>query len=139
LNRFVVDSSVAICWGLADETSPYADAVLQALQTHTARVPSLWPFEVANGLLMGERRGRLALADTQRVLADLAALPIDVELVTAERAAREVLDLARGERLTVYDAAYLELAMREGLPLATLDTQLKVAAAHVGVPEFDPS
>lgn len=138
MNQFVVDSSVALCWCLADETNPYADAVLLALQTHAARVPSLWPFEIANGLLMGERRARLTLADTQRALADLAVLPIEVELATSERATREVIDLARSERLTVYDAAYLELSMREGLPLATLDTQLKSAAAHLGVPAFDP-
>ena len=139
MNRFVVDSSVAVCWCLGDETNPYADAILRALRTHTARAPSLWPFEGANGLLMGERQGRLTIAESQRALADLAALPIDVELATAERATREVMELARSEGLTVYDAAYLELAMREGLPLATLDTQLKAAATRVGVTEFDPS
>jgi predicted nucleic acid-binding protein len=135
----VVDSSVSLSWCLGDETEEYAEAVLRAMGSHTAHVPVLWPFEVANGLWMSERRGRITAADTQRALADLAALPIEIEGYGHTRARGEVLALARQEGLTCYDAAYLELAMRQGLPLATLDGQLRDAAGRVGVPLFASS
>jgi len=138
LNRFVVDSSLSLAWHFADEGGPYAARTLRALDDGEALVPPLWPYEVANGLLLAERRRRTTPTDTQRILGLLGGLPIRIEGHGHERARREVLDLARQEGLTTYDAAYLELAMREGLPLATLDTQLKPAAAHLGVPEFDP-
>jgi predicted nucleic acid-binding protein len=93
---------------------------------------------VANGLLIGERRGRITPTDTARILALLVALPIRVDAAGHERARQEVIELARRERLTSYDAAYLELAIREGLPLATLDQQLREAAARAGVREFQP-
>ena len=88
---------------------------------------------------MAERRGRIQPAEIPRVLALLAPLPIQVQAAAHERARQEVLALARSEGLTCYDAAYLELAMREGLPLATLDGQLRDAAVRVGVPLFAPS
>lgn len=138
MRRFIVDSSVTLSWCFTDEADAYAEASLRALRAAEARTTSLWPFEVANGLLMGERRGRLTPADTQRALADLAALPIHVELTTPERALREGLLLARQEGLTVYDAAYLDLALREGLPIATLDRQMREAARRLGVAEFKP-
>jgi predicted nucleic acid-binding protein len=138
VNRLVVDSSVTMSWCLGDETDEYAAATLQALRTHTARVPCLWPFEVANGLWMAERRGRITLAEIQRALADVSALPIEVDGTGFGRAFQEVLGLARQEGLTAYDAAYLELAMREALPLATLDEPLRNAAVRVGVREFQP-
>lgn len=139
MSRIVVDSPVALSWCLADESEEYAADVLRALQMHTALVPVLWPFEVANGLWMSERRNRMTLADIQRALADLAALPIEIEGGGYLRARGEVLALARQEGLTCYDAAYLELAMREGLPLASLDGQLRDAAGRVGTALFQPS
>jgi predicted nucleic acid-binding protein len=139
VSEIVIDSSLTLSWCLGDESDGYAEAVLEALQTRTARVPCLWPFEVANGLWVNERRGRITLAEIQRALADLEALPIEVEATGYERAPRDVLALARQEGLTVYDAAYLELAMREGIPLATLDNALREAARRVGVPLFEPS
>ena len=139
MNRFVVDSSVSLSWCLGDESEEYAEAVLRAMQSHTALVPVLWPFEVANGLWMSERRGRMTVAETQRALTDLAALSIQIEGGGYTRARGQVLALARQEGLTCYDAAYLELAMREGLPLATLDGQLRDAAGRVGVPPFAPA
>lgn len=137
--RFVSDSSLTMAWYLEDEHEEYADAVHVALIGGVeAVVPPLWPYEVANGLRMAERRGRITPEETHRALALLEPLPIHVETTAHERARREVLDLARREGLTCYDAAYLELAIRHGLPLATLDEQLKEAAARVGVPEFRP-
>jgi len=140
MNRFVVDSSLTMAWYLEDEHDDYADATHAALIGGAeALVPPLWPYEVANGFRMAERRRRVQAAEIPRVLALLAPLPIRVQVTAHERAHREVLALALQEGLTCYDAAYLELAMREGLPLATLDGQLKAAAARVGVAEFDPS
>jgi predicted nucleic acid-binding protein len=138
LNCFVADNSLTLSWYFEDERGPYSVATLRALEDGEAVVPPLWPYEVANGLLIGERRGKITPNETTRILGLLAALPIRVESAGHERARQEVLELARRERLTSYDAAYLELAMREGLPLATLDRQLRDAAARVGVPEFLP-
>jgi predicted nucleic acid-binding protein len=135
---FVLDNSISLSWCLGDESDEYPTRVLLALRTTRARVPSLWPYEVANGLAVSERRNRLTPAGLQRALADLAALPIEVDPASHERGMGEVLALARQERLTAYDAAYLELAMREGLPIATLDQEIRAAAGRLGVELFDP-
>jgi predicted nucleic acid-binding protein len=139
VRRFVVDSSVALSWCFSDEADAYAEATLQALRSAEARAPSLWPFEVANGLWMGQRRGRLDATETQEALSALAVLPIQVEAATHQRALGAVLNLASQEGLTVYDATYLDLAQRERLPLATLDQQIRQVAARLGVVLFDPS
>ena len=101
-----------------------------------AHVPGLWPLEVANALLVGERRGRTTAADAAHFLAILSAFPITVDDETVARAWADTMHLARAHNLSAYDAAYLELAMRRGLPLATLDDKLKAAAVAVGVPLF---
>src|SRR5271166_5954780 len=105
---FVLDASIAACWAFDDEDHPVAALALERVRTDEARVPSLWWFEVRNTLIVSERRGRLQEAD--------------------------VLALARRRRLTVYDSAYLELARREGAPLATLDAALATAARAERVP-----
>lgn len=134
MTRFVLDCSVTMAWCFDDEATPYTNGVRDALIDARAIVPSLWPLEVANVLLVAERRNRLEKADTMRFPTLLQALPITVDQSTSQRALREILDLARDQGLSSYDAAYLELALREGLPLATLDGRLKDAAARVGVP-----
>ena len=98
-----------------------------------AVVPALWPLEVANTLLMGERRKRSSQMDTVAWMGFLSALPITVDTEAAKRAFGDIANLARTHRLTVYDATYLELAMRLGIALATLDGELKAAAKAVGV------
>jgi predicted nucleic acid-binding protein len=138
LDAFVLDGSLAVAWCFPDEQAPYAQAVLDALASTTAFVPSLWHLEVANALLMGERRKRSTEADTARWLAFLTPLPITVDDETPTRAWGDVLRLARAHTLSAYDAAYLELALRRGLPLATLDGKLKAAAAAAGVVEYTP-
>lgn len=136
--RFVLDGSVTIVWAFEDETDPYAEAVADSLEDVPAIVPALWRLEVANALLVGERRSRITEAKVAQFLTLLKCLPISVDDETALRAWPDTLSLARLHDLTVYDAAYLELAVRLGLPLASLDTQLKEAAAAAGVPEYEP-
>jgi predicted nucleic acid-binding protein len=133
LTRFVLDASVTLAWCFEDEASPYAEAVLEKLAPGAAVVPSIWPLEVANALLVAERRKRLTRAKVTRFLQVLRSLPIVVDSEGGARALDTVLDLARAHGLSVYDAGYLELALRDGLPLATLDERLKRAARQAGV------
>lgn len=130
---FVLDASVAVSWHFEDEPSRYADRVLDMVVEDAAIVPSVWPLELANALLIGERRNRLTDAKVARAAALMLELPILVRDVSTIRAFGSILDLARAEGLSTYDAAYLDLAMREGLPLATQDEGLRAAAERVGV------
>ena len=133
LEEFVLDSSMAVAWSFEDETDDYADYVQGQLSTKRAIVPSLWPLEVANALLVGERRKRSTEADTSNWTTMLAGLPIRIDDQTNAHAWTTTLGLARFHNLSAYDAAYLELAIRRSLPLATLDEQLKAAAKTAGV------
>ena len=135
-NEFVLDGSVTMAWYFADESNPYADSVLSALEHGRAVVPSLWPLEVANTVLVGERRKRSTEAQATAWLGILDTLSIEVDGETTPHAWSGTLALARSQNLSAYDAAYLELAMRRGLPLATLDGKLKNAAQAVGVPIY---
>lgn len=130
---FVVDASVTLAWCLADESSELADRALARLEREEAVAPAVWPLEVANGLRTAERRGRLELADLTRVRGMLGSLPVQVEAVQLETALGEITDLARQLDLTAYDAAYLSLAARRGLPLATVDDRLRQACVRAGV------
>jgi predicted nucleic acid-binding protein len=124
----VLDSSVTLAWIYTEQTSPEVDRVLQLVSSNGAWVPSLWRLEVANILEMGVRRGRHDTGFRDATLADLALLPIDIDQDTDAHAWGATLRLAGRHRLTLYDAAYLELAKRRGAPLATLDTELRSAA-----------
>jgi len=127
---FVVDASVSLAWGLEDESNEYTDAVLDALENGKALVPCIWLLEVSNALLVAERRGRVTQAMVAGFLEYLRSLPIVVGIFG------EVLLLAREQGLSVYDAAYLDLALRRGLPLATQDQVLREAARRMGVELF---
>ena len=129
----VVDASVTLSWCFRDEHSEDAVRILRLLTVDAAVVPSLWPLEVANGLLVAERRGRLSADETMQVREMLVDLPITLDEATFDEGFGSVLNLARERNLSAYDAAYLALAMREGLPLATLDDKLRAAATSVGV------
>jgi predicted nucleic acid-binding protein len=131
---FVVDNSVVMSWCFQDEISRYADSILDRLEMATAFVPSIWPLEVGNVLLVAERRHRLSEADSTRFLALLAELPIVIVQEEPERMFREILALARKHNLSSYDASYLDLAMRKGLAIATLDRNVMVAAKRSRVP-----
>ena len=134
----VIDCSLTMAWYFKDEATPYTNAVRAAMSVERAVVPALWSLEVANVLLMGERRKRSTQAKAARWLRFLAALPITVDTDTSLRAFDPVLGLARNTKLTAYDAAYLDLAIRLGLPLATLDGDLEKAAMENGVSIYVP-
>jgi predicted nucleic acid-binding protein len=133
LSNFVLDASLTLQWFLEDEADrAYSLAVLASLSEKRAHVPLLWFYEVGNGLLMAERRKRISLGQMDGFLRRLAALPID----TAQETAAQILELpslAWSHGLTNYDAAYLALAIRSSLPLATTDSLLRKASAAAGV------
>ena len=118
---FVLDASIPACWAFPDENHGHADLVFTRIRTEEALVPSLWWFEARNILVVNERRKRISEADTASFLRALSSLGILVDHSPDEGA---VLSLARKHRLSIYDAAYLELAQREVVPLATLDAGL---------------
>jgi predicted nucleic acid-binding protein len=134
----VIDCSLAMAWYFKDEATPYTNAVRASLATERAVVPALWPLEVANVLLMAERRKRSNQTRATKWLRYLSALLIAVDEETPLRAFDHILNLARTHKLTTYDAAYLELAVRRGLPLGTLDRDLEKAAKAVGVAIYMP-
>jgi predicted nucleic acid-binding protein len=136
--RFVIDNSVVMGWCFENEGNRYAEAVLESLESGEALVPAIWPLEVGNVLLVAERKKRLSEASVVRFLALLNSLPITVEPETPERMLKEIVSLARAYNLSTYDASYLDLAMRLGLPIATQDASLARAAKKCRVPAFDP-
>lgn len=133
-DRFVIDTSIVMTWCFIDEANQYADAVLEHLAEATAVVPTIWPLEVVNVLLVAERRRRLRSVDSARFLALLSQLPIHVEPAWADASMTDLLALGRSHDLSSYDAAYLDLAIRQGLPIATLDRKLAEAARSMDVP-----
>jgi predicted nucleic acid-binding protein len=134
----VIDCSLAMAWYFKDEATPYTNAVRAGLATERAVVPALWPLEMANVLLMAERRKRSNQTRATKWLRYLSALPITVDEETPFRVFDHIVNLARTHKLTTYDAAYLELAVRRGLPLSTLDRDLEKAAKAVGVTIYMP-
>ena len=124
----VIDSSVALAWIYSDETTAAVTQVLSLVSSAGAWVPSLWRLEIGNVLQMGVRRGRHDAAFLDATLSDLALLPVSTDNETERHAWGATLQLAGRYQLTVYDAAYLELAQRRRLPLATLDEELRSAA-----------
>lgn len=133
MSRFVLDCSVTMAWCFEDEAEAYADAVLDRLGTDTALVPAIWPLEVANVLLVAERKRRVTEARSAQFLELLASLPIAVAEAPGLAWPPVVMPIGRTHGLSAYDAAYLDLAMREAVPLATLDEPLRKAAQKKGV------
>lgn len=136
---FVLDASLALAWCFEDEGGEYPVRVLEVLGRSEAVVASLWTLEVSNGLLAAERRGRVEPQEATRAAQLLMALPIVVDPVERSRALTTTYRLARTRGLSTYDAAYLELAVRLGLPLASLDRELNEAAVAEGVERFSPT
>jgi predicted nucleic acid-binding protein len=134
VTELVLDASVALSWCFKNEATTVGDQVLERLADVAASVPAIWHLEIANVLALSERRGRITQANSSEFIALLETLVIVIDEETPSRALGRVLDLARAERLTAYDAAYLELAMRLAIPLASKDADLCDAAEHLGVP-----
>ncbi|MBX9585564.1 MAG: type II toxin-antitoxin system VapC family toxin [Gemmataceae bacterium] len=135
---FVLDGSVTLAWHFPDEQNAYADAVGRTARGVPSVVPAIWSLEVANTLIVGERRKRTTAVDVAEFLTELKGLPIFTDGETLDRVWADTLALARKHLLTVYDAAYLELAARKNLPLASLDGPLKKAAVAAGVGVYAP-
>jgi predicted nucleic acid-binding protein len=125
----ILDSSATMAWVYADEATSAIQHVFALVGDQGAWVPSLWRLEVANILEMGVRRGRHDADFRDATLTDLALLPLSIDPETDRHAWGATLRLAERHRLTLYDATYLELAKRRGLPLATLDVDLRAAAS----------
>ncbi len=134
MTAFVLDASIALSWCFQDEATSTTWALLDRLEREAAAVPVLWFLELGNILSAAERRGRLTSARSAEFLNLLDGLDIQTDDETAPRALRETLALAKAQNITTYDACYLELAMRLGVPLATKDARLAQAASRLGVP-----
>jgi predicted nucleic acid-binding protein len=133
VSGFVIDASVALAWCFDDEATEATRALLDRFEDERAEVPSLWHLELANALAMGERKGRITPARASEFIALIDGLPIAIDERTPNIALSSVLELSRREQLSAYDASYLELAMRRGVPLATKKNDLARAANNMGV------
>ncbi len=134
MTAFVIECSVAVTWCFEDQATAASDGLLDRLGDEPAAAPAIWPFELGNVLAMAERRGRIDAAQLAECVALLRELPVAIDEESPQRALDEVLALTRAEGLTTYDASYLELAMRLGVPLATQDKALRQAAEKLGTP-----
>jgi predicted nucleic acid-binding protein len=129
----VLDASLTLRWYFEDERTPAADAILDRVVEAGAMVPALWRLKVANGLQIAMRRQRIDTGFRDKAIAQLTRMPIAVDSETDTHARTTTLHLADRFRLTLYDAAYLELAHRRVLPLASLDKELRAAGNALGV------
>jgi predicted nucleic acid-binding protein len=131
---FVIDASATLPWCFDDEATVYTEGLLNRCAAgEEVMVASVWPLEITNGLLYAQRRGRVTAERVEQFLTQILRFRIQVEPFTTQQAVRDVRQLAQTHQLTAYDAAYLELALRFQLPLATLDTELITAANATGV------
>ncbi|EAM49817.1 type II toxin-antitoxin system VapC family toxin [Crocosphaera watsonii WH 8501] len=122
--EFVLDCSISISWVLVDEDDDYANSILDLMTDATAFVPEIWSLEVVNTLLVAERRNRMTIEQSEQAIKLLQSLPIVIDTLTSSQAFQQTLKLGREQSLASYDAAYLELALRKNLPLATNDNRL---------------
>ena len=135
MNQMVIDASMTLSWLLADEGTDASQAVRgEMASADNVFVPAHWRLEVCNSLWVAERRQRLNAAGVAQAVALFTQLPVTIDAQTNDRAGRETLALAREHNLSVYDAAYLELALRQGASLASLDGPLRTVAQRLGVP-----
>jgi len=131
MTEFVLDNSVSMCWLLeCEKTSDqkYAETVLKSMIDAEALVPNLWHLEATNVLLGAEKHGEVEPGEIERFISQLENLPLHVDTMTSRQSFNRIMALSRIYKLSSYDAAYLELAIREGVPLATLDKGLRKAA-----------
>ncbi len=136
MTSVVVDASLALAWCFPDEWTPEADRVLVALKGVCIRVPAIWPLEIANAILVGERRKRIKQTEVFSFIVLLEGLQILQDQQSVATIVSQVLPVARANNLSAYDAAYLELANRLNAQLATLDAALRKAAKQSGIRLF---
>ena len=137
--RLVLDNSVSAAWCFSDETNSYTEGVFQTVVKDGGAVaPALWPIELANALVVAERRRRITIEQREAFLKNLADLDIEIQPLTTDQIFRQGIGLATLHRLSVYDATYLEIAIQQQVPLATQDEDLIRAAKDVGVVIFQP-
>lgn len=133
--KFVLDASVAVAWCFKEESTDFSEGVLELVSSGVeVLVPSIWPLEVGNALLVAERKKRITLAQLTAILRRISGFPISIVAIDATQAFELILPRARQQNLSTYDASYLDLALREELPLATLDFELRRAARLTGIP-----
>ena len=129
MTRFVLDASVALCWFFEGQKTAYTEAVFECLaRGDEALVPVVWPLEIINSLVVAARQKSITATQLETFVADLKELPVGVDLQGVERTYSSILRTSRQHQLSSYDAAYLDLALVEGLPLATQDKNLRAAA-----------
>ena len=141
MTDFVLDNSVSMRWLLASEKASdqkYAENVLESMMDVDALTPNLWHLEAISVLLGAEKRGEISLGEIERFISQLENLPIHVDPLTAHQAFNRTLVLSREYNISSYDASYLELAMREGIPLSSLDKKLVKAAKKADVEIYKP-
>ena len=136
MNGIVIDASVALAWCFPDEASEYADSVLVAVEHQTSVVPAIWAVEIANALRVGERRKRIRQPEVRRFVDLMKGLNIFEDRQPVADTLNNILPLAREHDLSAYDAAYLDVAVRHEIPLATLDGALKKACTLAGIKIF---
>ena len=135
----VIDASVALAWCFPDEASAYADRILVALEGHAVLVPALWSVEITNAVLVAERRKRVKQPEIRRFVELLDALTVIIDSQAITESMSNILTIAREYGLSAYDAAYLDVAARHGVPLATLDSALQRACRKAGIETFKDS
>lgn len=136
MNGIVIDASVALAWCFPDEVSGYADSVLLAVENQTIIVPAIWPVEITNGMLVGQRRKRIQQPDVRRFAELLKGLQVTLDTQSVADSLSNILPLAQDYGLSAYDAAYLDVAVRHEITLATLDADLQRAAIAMGIANF---
>jgi predicted nucleic acid-binding protein len=139
LTGIVTDASVALAWCFPDEASEYADRILVALEGHAILVPALRSVEITNALLMAERRKRVKPPEIRRFVELLDGLTVIIDSQSVTESVSNILPIAREYGLSAYDAAYLDVAVRHGAPLATLDSALRKAGQKAGIEIFGGS
>jgi len=137
--RLVLDNSVSAAWCFSDESNSYTEGVFQSVTKEGGAVaPALWPIELANALVVAERRKRITTEQREAFLKNLAGLEVEIQPLTTDQIFHQGIELATTHGLSVYDATYLEITLRQQLPIATQDDELIRAAKEVGVSLFQP-
>ena len=136
MKGIVIDASVALAWCFPDEGSDYSDSVLLAVENQTVIVPAIWAVEIANALLVGERRKRIRQPEVRRFTDLMNGLSVVEDGQPFADTVSNILPLAREYDLSAYDAAYLDVAVRHEIPLATLDGKLQKACTAAGIKNF---